>query len=469
MPASPRARPSGIEKAATPTTAPRQRKLSLMSLDGSESELLAIEQEGASNATAAGAFRGARPAPPMTLDLTSPPRAFRSASEGTSATRREARLKSRTSCLKLSDKRAFLHVERLGFDGCDGYDATVERFQGFDATDKPSAMMARNPSPTSPRVNALLGEEKRRSLSRQSSLNSIVWDSPGESSRAGVETPPCAPGAFEALGSLDTPPSRSAAGASDIQSLCRAPKQSRETLVSRTSNRTRAASSTANAFSGITRNATSTASSAATAPFPRRPVWGELAHVPAWGDVATSPGAQAQLQGVAQEMRGGFARGGASTSQGMGTGQGMDTGVHDRGGFFPIGSTDIHRGSGSGSGSDGGGGGGGGEGSRSHSGGMPSASGSRASRTLSDDSASSFPELCAAMATGRRGHRSVSQDASPSQDASIAAGSISLDEGSISQDLPFMRDASQGSISQDLGPGAASSLRPTCAGMSIGR
>lgn len=244
----------------------------------------------------------------MMVDLTSPPRAFKSASEGTSATRREARLKSRTSCLKLSDKGAFLHVERMGFaNGFDGYEATVERFQGFDA-----AVM----SPSSPRVKALLGacapgggEEKLRPLSRQSSLNGIVWgplgESLGESSRP-LETPPTAPGAFEALGSLETtvvatPPSHSGR-ASDIQSLCRAPQQSRETVVSRSSN-WRSASSTANASARGTSNATSTASSAATAPnpapFPRRPVWGELAHVPAWGDVlTTSPGAQAQLQGV---------------------------------------------------------------------------------------------------------------------------------------------------------------------------
>ena len=496
----------------------------------------------------------------MMVDLTSPPRAFKSASEGTSATRREARLKSRTSCLKLSDKGAFLHVERMGFDG---YDATVERFQGFDAADKPSALMGRNPSPSSPRVKTLLGacapgggEEKLRPLSRQSSLNGIVWgplgESLGESSRP-LETPPTAPGAFEALGSLETtvvatPPSHSGR-ASDIQSLCRAPQQSRERVVSSRSSNWRSASScTANASTRGTSNATSTASSAATAPnpapFPRRPVWGELAHVPAWGDVlATSPGAQAQLQGVAQEMRGGFARGGgASTSQGMGMGQAMHTGVHDRGGFFPIGSTDINRdsssgsgtgsgtgsgsgsGSGSGGGGDGGSGGGGGGGDGGGGGSSHSASGSRASRTLSDDSASSYPELCAAMATGRPGpvsvslsvsHRSLSQDASASQDTTASgsrehSGSISQDldgarmasrdeisseinPGSISQDLPFMRDVSasqdlgpgslsgqdlfssiSGSICGHLGPGAAGMsaaafVRPTCADMSIGR
>ena len=484
-----------------------------MSLDGSEAELLAIEQEGAIDATAAGAFHGARPdgraAPPMMVDLTSPPRAFKSASEGTSATRREARLKSRTSCLKLSDKGAFLHVERMGFDG---YDATVERFQGFDAADKPSALMGRNPSPSSPRVKTLLGacapgggEEKLRPLSRQSSLNGIVWGPLGESSRP-LETPPTA-GALEAVGSLETvvatPPSHSGR-ASDIQSLCRAPQQSRERVVSSRSSNWRSASScTANASTRGTSNATSTASSAATAPnpapFPRRPVWGELAHVPAWGDVlATSPGAQAQLQGVAQEMRGGFARGGgASTSQGMGMGQAMDTGVHDRGGFFPIGSTDINRGSssgsgtgsgtgsgsgsgsGSGGGGDGGSGGGGGGGDGGGGGSSHSASGSRASRTLSDDSASSYPELCAAMATGPpdfgppdfgpRGpgyvsHRSVSQDAihpgSVSQDSishNLAPGAASV-IGSASQDSVSHRSVSQDSV-----------MRPTRADMSIGR
>ena len=306
MPAARAARPSGISK-ASPTAAPRHRKLSVMSLDGSEAELLAIEQEGAINASAAGAFRGARPdgreAPPMMVDLTSPPRAFKSASQATSATRRDARLKSRTSCLKLSDKGAFLHVERLGF--VEGYDATVERFQGFDATDKPSGMMGRNPSPpTSPRINAILGacapgggDEKRRPLSRQSSLSSIAWGPMGESSRA-VETPPSAPSAFEALASAaETPPSNSGnhgvrrSAASDMHSLCRAPQQSRETLMSRSSNRPRAASSTANTSTGGA-SASSAATAPNPAPFPRRPVWGELAHVPAWGDVSSSPGAQ---------------------------------------------------------------------------------------------------------------------------------------------------------------------------------
>ena len=83
MPASPGARPSGIVKAATPTTAPRQRKLSVMSLDGSEAELLAIEQEGAIDATAAGAFHGARP----------DGRAARTARTRTARTRAEQRAK----------------------------------------------------------------------------------------------------------------------------------------------------------------------------------------------------------------------------------------------------------------------------------------------------------------------------------------------------------------------------------------
>ena len=275
-----------------------------MSFDGSDAELVDIEAQRAGDSPAAGASRGPRSGRrvvPSKLDLTLPPRASNSAGEGSSATRREERHRSRTSCLKLSDKAAFLHVERMGFDG---YDTNVERFQGRDATASPTPMPARNPSPS--------GEEARRPLSRQSSLNSIEWGESGlgESGRA-VETPPCAPGAFEASGRLETPPSRAGrsgcASASDLQALCRAPRQSRQTLVSRSSSQRGGAASAAHTSSS---NAISTDGSADTAPnpspFPRRPVWGELANMPAWGDVlASSAAVQAQLARVRVRVRAG--------------------------------------------------------------------------------------------------------------------------------------------------------------------
>ena len=120
-----------------------------MSFDGSDGELIAIEAQRAVDSPAAGASRGARSGRRVVLsklDLTLPPMAFNSAGEGSSATSQEERHRSRTSCLKLSDKAAFLHVERMGFGG---YDTNVERFQGRDATASPSPMPARNPSPTS--------------------------------------------------------------------------------------------------------------------------------------------------------------------------------------------------------------------------------------------------------------------------------------------------------------------------------
>ena len=289
-----------------------------MSFDGSDGELVAIEAQRAGDSPAAGASRGPRSGRrvvPSKLDLTLPPRASNSAGEGSSATRREERHRSRTSCLKLSDKAAFLHVERMGFGG---YDTNVERFQGRDATASPSPMPARNPSPTSGQADAAHprarapggGEEARLPLSRQSSLNSIEWGESGlgESGRA-VETPPCAPGAFEASGRLETPPSRAGrsgcASASDLQALCRAPRQSRQTLVSRSSSQRGGAGSAAHTSSS---HAISTDGSADTAPnpspFPRRPVWGELANMPAWGDVlASSAAVQAQLVRVRVRVR----------------------------------------------------------------------------------------------------------------------------------------------------------------------
>ena len=284
-----------------------------MSFDGSDAELVAIEAQRAGDSPAAGASRGPRSGRgvvPSKLDLTLPPRASNSAGEGSSATRREERHRSRTSCLNLSDKAAFLHVERMGFGG---YDTNVERFQGRDATASPSPMPARNPSPS--------GEAAQRPLSRQSSLNSIEWGESrlGESGRA-VETPPCAPGAFEASGRLETPPSRAGrsgcASASDLQALCRAPRQNRETLVSRSSSQRGGAASAEHTSSS---NAISTEPSPPDhlhraistddtlprpSPFPRRPVWGELANMPAWGDVlASSAAVQAQLVRVGVRVR----------------------------------------------------------------------------------------------------------------------------------------------------------------------
>ena len=181
-----------------------------MSFDGSDAELVAIEAQCAADSPAAGASRGAisgrRMVPSKLVDLTLPPRPSNSASEGSSATRRDERHRSRTSCLKLSDKAAFLHVERMGFGG---YDTNVERFQDRDAAANPSPMPARNPSPTGGQADAANprarapggGEEARRPLSRQSSLHSIEWGEAGlgESGRA-VVTPPCAAGALEASG-----------------------------------------------------------------------------------------------------------------------------------------------------------------------------------------------------------------------------------------------------------------------------
>ena len=356
-PRSPRApagyspRSASISKAGTPTTAPRRRALSVLSLEFDEAELVAIEQEGAFYADGPGELAGVRPdgrEAPALVDSTSPPRAvFKTASDA-----RSARLKTRTSCMKLSNKDAFKHVERLG---C--------------------------PSPPGPNARQLGNVEDlfRRPLSRQSSLSSIAWGPMGESgiTPRAVQTPPSVPKALEA--SVETPPNNPGAyAASELERLCRAPQQSRETLVSRSSNRgvPRAASSTA-AFS-------TTASSAATAaaPFPRRPVWGELAHVPAWDfEVAH---AQDQLRGVAQEMRG--------VAQEMR-------------GFFPIGSLSTERTEGA----------------------PPSVSGSRASRTLSDDSASF--ELAALGA-------SASEDASGSQDTTASSQDPSA---SLDASLPFLR------------------------------
>ena len=181
-----------------------------MSFDGSDGELIAIEAKRAVDSPAAGGSRSARSGRrvvPSKLDLTlTLPRASKSAGEGSSATSREERHRSRTSCLKLSDKAAFLHVERMGFGG---YDTNVERFQGRDAAASPSPMPARNPSPTGGQADAANprarapggGEEARRPLSRQSSLHSIEWGEAGlgESGRA-VVTPPCTAGALEPSG-----------------------------------------------------------------------------------------------------------------------------------------------------------------------------------------------------------------------------------------------------------------------------
>ena len=186
--------------------------------------------------------------------------------------------------------------------GFGGYDTNVERFKA--ATPRP-------PLPHAGAQPVASGEAAQRPLSRQSSLNSIEW---GETAWAGgraVETPPCAPGAFEASG-LETPPSRAGrsgcASASDLQALCRAPRQSRQTLVSRSSSQRGGAASAEHTSSS---NAISTEPSPPNhlhraistddtlprpSPFPRRPVWGELANMPAWGDViASSAAVQAQL------------------------------------------------------------------------------------------------------------------------------------------------------------------------------
>jgi len=356
------ARPSAISKARTPRTVPRYRGVSVLSLDGSEAELTAIEQEG-TFATAAGDFtevsNGREVARGLAfVALTSPPRAvLTNASEA-----RSARLKSRTTCMKLSNKDAFMHVERLGCHGIVPLEAHGMA-PGGGGSFLPAGLG--------------LSEEKRRPLSRQSSLSSIVelrggcWGPLGVSGRPlTVETPPppAPSNPFEA--SIETPPANPGA-LSLAASLCRAPQQSRTTLASRSSNRIRAASSTANTSTA----ASNTSAATAAAPFPRRPVWGELAHVPSWDDHAG--GAQAQLQGVAQEMRG----------------------------FFPIGSECLR-------------------------GGAPSVTGSRASRALSDDSATS--ELCAALGP------SVSQQASGSQDTTYSGSQ----DASASQDvtLPLMRD-----------------------------
>ena len=298
--------PSSIHKTGTPTSALRLRKTASLALAFEEAELVAAEQQSAMEVDAA----GARSAPndgreaPKLVDFRSPPRAvFNNAAEARSARlkaiepspsggssktnaskspaaeARTARLKSRTTCLKLSDKGAFVHVERLGCH-------PPPRFQGYEATDnvfacQPVPMRSATPSPTpsvspagsandpgirpglaapapapAPAPRAVSGADHLRPLSRQSSLNSIAWGSIS-AGRSAVETPPSAPGAFEA---------------SELQGLCRAPlAQNRMTLVSRSCSRRpeSRAGSTFTALSSVTAVTAVTAAAPSASPFPR--------------------------------------------------------------------------------------------------------------------------------------------------------------------------------------------------------
>ena len=255
-----------------------------------EAELVAAEQQSGVEVDAAGVGPNDGREAPKLVDFKSPPRAvFTNAVEA-----RSARLKSRTSCLNLSDKGAFVHVERLGCH-------PPPRFQGYEASDpghvrQPVPMRSATPSPT-PSVNpawsanepslrpGLAGLVTGRPLSRQSSLSSIAWGSTsGRGSSLGcgrsvaVETPPNAPSAFEA---------------SELHGLCRAPLvQNRMTLVSRCLSRrpesllSRAGStftsiSTTTAATDVTAAAPSAcqfprpvavAAVATTSAFPRRPI-----------------------------------------------------------------------------------------------------------------------------------------------------------------------------------------------------
>ena len=203
-PGSVERRSTRISKAGTPTAL---RKAASISLAFDEAELVAAEQEGATEIETAEARPNNGRESPKVFDFKSPPRAvFTNAADA-----RSARLKSRTSCLHLSDKGAFVHVERLGCH-------PPPRFQGYEASDpgdvhQPVPLRSGTPpSPTSsvsPLMNAsepglrpgLAGLSCGRPLSRQSSLNSIAWGSvSGRASslgcgRSAVETPPCAPGA----------------------------------------------------------------------------------------------------------------------------------------------------------------------------------------------------------------------------------------------------------------------------------
>ena len=273
-------RSARICKGGTPTSALRHRKAASLSLTAAfeEAELVAVEQESAFEA---GEFTGVRPdgrEAPKLVDFRSPPRAvFRDAIEA-----RDARLKSRTSCLKLSDKDAFVHVERLS--------QPPPRFQGYEATDnvvacQPIPMRSPSPSPCEQGMRpglAAVRAEHLRPLSRQSSLNSIAWGSIG-AGRSAVETPPSAPSAFEA---------------SELHGLCRAPlAQNRATAVSRSCMRTES-----RALSSVTAASVAVSSATAvtvTAPFPRRvPVWGEkVAHVPVWGQAPQGMGGFVPISG----------------------------------------------------------------------------------------------------------------------------------------------------------------------------
>jgi hypothetical protein len=213
-------RSARISKAGTPTSALRLRKSASLAQAFEEAELVAAEQQSGMEVDAGVRPNDGREAPKL-VDFKSPPRAvFTNAAEA-----RSARLKSRTSCLNLSDKGAFVHVERLGCH-------PPPRFQGYEASDpghvrQPVPMRSATPSPTPsvspinepglrPGLAGLVGggADHLRPLSRQSSLNSIAWGSiSGRGSslgcgRSAVETPPCAPGAFEA---------------SELHGLCRAP------------------------------------------------------------------------------------------------------------------------------------------------------------------------------------------------------------------------------------------------------
>jgi hypothetical protein len=197
-------RSTRISKQGTPTTV---RNAVSISLAFEEAELVAAEQESATEIEAAGARPNNGRESPRVVDFKSPPRAvFTNADDA-----RSARLKSRTSCLHLSDKGAFVHVERLGCD-------PPPRFQGYEASDpgdvhRPVPLHSGTPRSPASSVSPLMpvnepglrpglaGLSCGRPLSRQSSMNSIAWGSiSGRGSslgcgRSAVETPPCAPGA----------------------------------------------------------------------------------------------------------------------------------------------------------------------------------------------------------------------------------------------------------------------------------
>ena len=92
-------RSARISKASTPTSALRSRKSASLALAFEEAELVAAEQQSGMEVDAAGVRPNDGREAPKLVDFKSPPRAvFTNAVEA-----RSARLKSRTSCLNLSD------------------------------------------------------------------------------------------------------------------------------------------------------------------------------------------------------------------------------------------------------------------------------------------------------------------------------------------------------------------------------